>query len=367
MQPPSKAIQQCPLGSGPDVVSRGSRDIEIYARYEALLDLSSKARACSSIADLACCISANWRYCANVLTWRLIVRGEDELHVIDFDGGETRISNPAMEALAVAEREFLNRNIPRRLRQNDIDVLLPKLSGHLVTGSVREIIVLPMNSGGRGLQVLAIIGVGPSPASPIDLKFIEAVGNILSGELSYIITASRLTQALEQQANQDALTGIPNRRNFETRLDLHWRDSMRKHEPISLLMIDIDNFKRYNDHYGHLAGDNCLRTVARALSAAVLRPMDFCARYGGEEFVVILPNTPLLGAGVIGRRLIAAIRNLAIEHVANGDRKTASISIGASAIVPTASNSCRDLLAAADKALYLAKNSGRDKLCELAA
>jgi diguanylate cyclase (GGDEF)-like protein len=165
---------------------------------------------------------------------------------------------------------------------------------------------------------------------------------------------------LELQAATDGLTGIPNRHRFDTALEQEWARHRRTGLPLSIALIDADFFKDFNDEYGHLAGDECLRTVARAIRASVRRPNDFCARFGGEEFVVILPNTDEVGAKRVAELIRAHVRTLAIPHALSTVSPYVTVSIGLSTTIPEADRSHLDFLHDVDMALYRAKEAGRD-------
>lgn len=165
---------------------------------------------------------------------------------------------------------------------------------------------------------------------------------------------------LRYLANLDGLTQVANRRCFDAALQQQWVELSVAQEPLSLLLVDVDHFKPYNDVYGHLAGDDCLRQVAQALQQSVKRPTDLVARYGGEEFVILLPRTPGVGAERVATIILREILNLEIPHSqsAVGDRVT--VSIGISSIVPQPDISTETLIATADKALYHVKQTGRN-------
>jgi diguanylate cyclase (GGDEF)-like protein len=167
---------------------------------------------------------------------------------------------------------------------------------------------------------------------------------------------------LDQLARLDGLTGIPNRRALDEWLAGEGARALRQRQSVSLLMIDIDDFKRYNDFYGHLEGDTCLKVVAKTLSESLLRTTDFVARYGGEEFVVVLHDTDLEGARIVAERLKDAIDALAIPHQMASAVKHVSISLGVASQVPGADRTIEDLLQAADQALYRAKALGRHRV-----
>jgi two-component system cell cycle response regulator len=165
---------------------------------------------------------------------------------------------------------------------------------------------------------------------------------------------------LEQLVILDSLTQVANRRKFDDYLEQEWQRSVRSQQPLSLIMFDIDFFKRYNDHYGHQTGDICLIKIAQSVQATVHRTTDLVARYGGEEFAVVLPNTSLSGAIVIAEQIQQAIKALAIPHGCSDVSPIVSISLGVVSLVPTALGSPKQLIASADRALYTAKQQGRD-------
>lgn len=168
--------------------------------------------------------------------------------------------------------------------------------------------------------------------------------------------------SLQKLSAIDVLTGIANRRSFDETLKKEWHRTMRADKPISLLMIDIDFFKLYNDHYGHQGGDDCLKKVVNGLQANLHRETDFLARYGGEEFSVILPETELQGALKVAEEMRQAIRALRIEHAKSKVDKFVTISIGVSSVIPLQSMVPEILITAADQALYKAKEDGRDQV-----
>lgn len=172
---------------------------------------------------------------------------------------------------------------------------------------------------------------------------------------------ARATGILEGLVNLDGLTQIANRRCFDARLELEWKRLSRSQQPLSLLLFDVDYFKKYNDCYGHQLGDQCLSKIAQAVQGVVFRPPDLVARYGGEEFVVILPNTNQEGALLIAQRIHLAIQDLGIEHRASTISDLVTISIGLSATIPTYDRSPTVLIAQADQALYRAKEEGRNR------
>lgn len=166
---------------------------------------------------------------------------------------------------------------------------------------------------------------------------------------------------LQLLASLDGLTGIPNRRSLDDRFEMEWKRALRTQTPLALLMIDLDHFKQFNDLHGHHEGDQCLQTVARALSSRVRRPEDFVARYGGEEFAILLPHTELEGACTLAEELRATIFNLSIEHRGNRP-EWVTVSIGCSVCKPFLGQVQFELLQLADAALYSAKQAGRNRV-----
>jgi diguanylate cyclase (GGDEF)-like protein len=170
-----------------------------------------------------------------------------------------------------------------------------------------------------------------------------------------------MAQSLQHLALRDGLTGIANRRQFDLALDSEVQRANRIGKTLSLLMIDADYFKSFNDHYGHVAGDACLRRIAEALHALGKRPADLVARYGGEEFVILLPDTDQAAAFAIALGLLNAVRALALPHAA-ADRGIVTISIGMVTLVAPVVIVTHTLIELADQALYAAKVAGRDRI-----
>jgi diguanylate cyclase (GGDEF)-like protein len=163
--------------------------------------------------------------------------------------------------------------------------------------------------------------------------------------------------ALEQLATRDGLTGLANRRCFDDTLHAEWTRAMRQKQPLSLLMVDVDNFKAYNDAHGHLGGDECLKRIASAVSGE-MRANDLVARYGGEEFAVILPNQSLKGAAIVAERIRCRVEKLQVP----GKAQHVTVSIGAATAIASHDTDASQLVAIADAALYRAKHMGRNRI-----
>ncbi|MCF5889260.1 GGDEF domain-containing protein [Aeromonas veronii] len=170
-----------------------------------------------------------------------------------------------------------------------------------------------------------------------------------------------LLRQLDQLAKQDPLTGVANRRHFNIELDRALAHSQESGAPLSLILIDVDYFKRFNDHYGHQVGDMCLKEVAQALNRAVRTPSDLVARYGGEEFVLLLPNTDRQAAASVAQRLQDGLASLQLEHLASDVAPWVTVSQGIASNV--SGEGASQLLERADQALYRAKESGRNQFC----
>ena len=223
---------------------------------------------------------------------------------------------------------------------------------NLIDGAIEAEAFFPnMGESGRWLHLTA------AALRDSTGKVIGAIETLLD------ITEERKAQAeLERLASRDGLTGVANRRHFDETLAAEWKRARREARGLTLLMIDVDHFKRYNDTYGHPAGDLALKQVAGALELEMHRPGDLVARYGGEEFAVIMPTTGNGGADIVAGRILARIRTVAIPH-SGGEGGLLTLSIGIAALTPDGQSNPEALVAAADAALYQAKHSGRNRFC----
>jgi len=172
---------------------------------------------------------------------------------------------------------------------------------------------------------------------------------------------SAANQRLETLAHQDGLTGIANRRAFDHVIEREIARALRSHEPLSVGLVDVDHFKAYNDRYGHLAGDECLRKVSAAIARSCRRGTDFAARYGGEEFALLLPDTPADGALKVVETARHEVAAIAIPHEASSTAQVVTISAGVATFLPEQDKSAAALVARADQALYRAKHLGRNR------
>jgi two-component system chemotaxis family response regulator WspR len=176
------------------------------------------------------------------------------------------------------------------------------------------------------------------------------------------ILLEELNMKLLQLANLDGLTGLANRRYFNERYAEEWARAARNKKPVALIMLDVDRFKSFNDHYGHLGGDDCLKQIAAAIKNMMSRPGDLVARYGGEEFIVLLPDTALDGAAYLAEKIRIAVEKRAIPHEVSDISPYVTISLGVAGIIPDPGTDPNTLIELADQCLYRAKNLGRNQI-----
>lgn len=204
-----------------------------------------------------------------------------------------------------------------------------------------------------GLTLGAVDFISKPPSAPV-----------VAARVRTHLRLKEMSDALRHAATTDALTGIANRRYFDETLAREWARAHRTHKPLSLLLIDIDCFKAYNDRYGHQGGDTCLALVASAIRACAFRPGDLAARYGGEEFTLLLPDSAETDARQVAMRLLAAVGALALPHATSPVADHVTLSVGMSVYDPNrhrAEASPVTLISAADQALYAAKRAGRNR------
>lgn len=185
---------------------------------------------------------------------------------------------------------------------------------------------------------------------------------VLQSRIKILMQLKQSQDQLARSARVDGLTQVNNRREFERSIETEWRRAQRSKRNLVLIMIDIDHFKTFNDHYGHLAGDGCLRTVAQTIKASAQRAQDMVCRYGGEEFAVILPDTDMEGARLIAERIRAAVADLKIQHAKSDSGNIVTISAGLASISPSQGMTPHELISLADQGLYEAKSKGRNQV-----
>jgi len=243
-----------------------------------------------------------------------------------------------------------------------LDIIMPNMDGYEVLAHLKN------TEETRSIPVIFITGLGRNEDEEKGLLL--GASDYISKPFSPTVVKLRIQNQI-QIINQmdmvrnlsmiDPLTCIPNRRNFDYRLTLEWNHSIRNKTPLSILLIDLDMFKIYNDTYGHLQGDAALKTAAAAVTGSLKRSIDFAARWGGEEFAVLLPNTDYSSAYEIAERIRA---NIEEARVPCGDEAASRIttSIGLNTITPTSDCSVNNFIKEADEALYCAKRTGKNRV-----
>ena len=258
-----------------------------------------------------------------------------------------------------------------------LDVLLPDIDGFEVAKQIRALergenwsAIIFLSSMSEDEDVARGIEAGGDdylmkPVSEVVLKAkIRAMRRLVEMQRALVDVSRQLNVAnkeLQRLSITDGLTGIANRRMFDEMLSREWRRCARMQKPLSLIMVDIDYFKQYNDNYGHQMGDACLKQVAEQVSRSASRPGDLATRYGGEEFALILGETDSNGAKWVANHIRQHVADLKLEHPASPSHFL-SVSCGVSTVVPGDKLSLETLLKTADHALYMAKTQGRDQV-----
>jgi diguanylate cyclase (GGDEF)-like protein len=262
-----------------------------------------------------------------------------------------RWNEPAVGAAEIAPSDCwgLRRGQPHRIEDVAIDVVCDHVRGAAVTSYS----CLPLAAQGETLGLLYIEHpLGPDAVSGADLR-------TLTETIALSLSNLRLRDRLRNQSVRDPLTGLFNRRYLEESLQVEYERARRAEEPISLLMLDVDHFKHFNDQFGHEAGDEVLKNLGDMLKRGV-RKGDVACRYGGEEFMLVLPRTSVEGAAIVAEKIRGAAHNLDVaHHGAPLGAITVSVGVGT---YPIAADTPRDLIDAADQALYTAKRLGRDRV-----
>jgi diguanylate cyclase (GGDEF)-like protein len=260
-----------------------------------------------------------------------------------------------------------------------LDIVMPGMDGFEVAQRIRQlekdgewtpIIFLSARTSDEDLERGIAVGGDDYLAKPVSeavLKAkVRAMQRIAQMRYSLLVLTRKLDDAnreLTRISSFDGLTGIANRRTFDSTLLREWRRSARVASPLSLLVIDVDCFKQFNDAYGHQVGDECLKAVARSLSCGTRRPADLVARYGGEEFAAVLPDTDQEGATSVAESMRRSIEELAITHRHSSAAPVVTISVGIATTTPDRADDggFASLLKCADQALYGAKRNGRNR------
>jgi diguanylate cyclase (GGDEF)-like protein/PAS domain S-box-containing protein len=285
----------------------------------------------------------------------LVENALDGIITID-SKGVIQTFNPASEKIfGYSAGEILGKNISQLMPEPDSSQHDEYLEKYLRTGITNVI--------GFSREVVGLRKNGES--FPLEINVNEMTWQEKSefvGIVRDVTQRRQLEEKLKRLSVLDGLTGIGNRRLFDETLDKEWKRAIRDQLPLSLILLDIDFFKLYNDSYGHQGGDTCLKQVATALAQCSQRPADLVTRYGGEEFAVILPETNQEGASNLAEAIRSSIENLKIEHNKNTASSYVTVSSGVSVMTPNRGALCEQLISNADKALYQAKENGRNQV-----
>ncbi len=244
-----------------------------------------------------------------------------------------------------------------------LDVEMPGMDGYAICRILKE------GSNTSNIPIIFVTAVEGSQAETkgFELGAVDYITKpystpVVRARVKTHVQLKKQMKLFENMAFLDGLTGIANRRQFDQELEKEWRRMMRQNAPLSLLLMDIDYFKKFNDHYGHAAGDDCLRLVAQTVARIIKRPGDLVARYGGEEFAIILPNTNESGAYAVAEAMRFAVDRLKLTHVTSLVTDHVTISLGLTSDIPERQANLQDFVNRADHALYQAKSSGRNRV-----
>jgi len=290
----------------------------------------------------------------------VVENSRDAIILGDLDGSQTYVS-PGVKALTGWEPKDLIGRLSRELIHPadvvEVELAMRALRAGSEGGTLEY---RARRRDGEYFWVEGSLRVYRDPATGMPIGFLNIVRDISERKRSeeHLQSAYR---AMESLVVVDALTGISNRRRFDEALATEWRRALREGDKLSLLLIDADHFKRYNDTYGHVRGDSCLKQIAEAALDIVLRPGDLVARYGGEEFAVVLPGTDEIGAKAVAEDICQAVRNRRLPHEGNAPG-IVTVSVGVATVIPVRGKSPQDLIESADQALYRAKGRGRNRV-----
>ncbi len=260
----------------------------------------------------------------------------------------------------------LNRALSNKPDLILLDILMPDMNGYDV------LLALKNSDVTRSIPVIFITGLSSTNdeergfmLGAVDYITKPFVNSIVRARVKTHLQIVKQIRTIERLGMIDALTDIPNRRLFDSQLKNEWAHALRDGTTISVMMIDADKFKNYNDTHGHPKGDALLQLLPRVFSASIRRGTDLVARIGGEEFAVLLPNTSLTAATQIAEQMRVAVENSIFPPDGEGNPTYVTISIGVAACLPTAKSEITDLMAKADIALYTAKRKGRNQVCSI--
>jgi diguanylate cyclase (GGDEF)-like protein/PAS domain S-box-containing protein len=281
---------------------------------------------------------------------------------IDWDSKQFAYIGPQIEALlgwAPSSWESVG-DWASRMHPEDRDWVVDFCVAQSQAGVDHEADYRALTHDGRYVWIRDVVHVVRRPDGTVDslIGFMFDISERKRTEQQLV----SLQKEMEELSFRDGLTGVANRRRFDAIIELEWSNARRNRQPLSLLMMDIDYFKQYNDRYGHLEGDTCLKHVARVLGSAATRARDLLARFGGEEFVLVLPETDEAAAGKLAERCRGLVLAEQIPHESSPIGSVLTLSIGAGTVIPGHDDELRPFIDAVDKCLYQAKQQGRNRI-----
>lgn len=244
-----------------------------------------------------------------------------------------------------------------------LDIIMPDISGFDVLKALKD------DPDLKDIPIIIITGLDNEEdeekgllMGAVDYIFKPFKNAIVLARVRTHIQIVQYIRMIEHLNRMDPLTGIPNRRCFNERMVIEWKRAIRENKPVSLMMIDVDKFKNYNDTYGHPQGDALLQAISKLFVSIARRPLDVAARLGGEEFGILLPDTPADIANVMAEKVRVQVENTSIPLANRSSLTSITISIGVTSLVPTELSKIEDFIARADANLYTAKKTGRNRV-----
>jgi diguanylate cyclase (GGDEF)-like protein/PAS domain S-box-containing protein len=294
--------------------------------------------------------------------FRLLAEASEDVVILSDLNGNRRYVSPAVRSvLGWDPDEMVGQNYTQIVHPDDVATLASLMQTCLEEKPAGVLTCRCRRKDGTYIWMEASIRLHRDEVSGMAVGFVNVVRDITSRKAAEE-ELDRAFRLVENQAMVDGLTGIANRRRFDETMDREWRRGMRDHTPLSLLMIDVDHFKLYNDIHGHISGDACLREIASAAQGVLHRSSDLLARYGGEEFIVVLPSTDSDGAQLLAEQIRSAVELRSLPHAGNPPHSVITVSIGCATNILNYDTPRNSLLQAADDALYVAKSAGRNRI-----
>jgi diguanylate cyclase (GGDEF)-like protein len=335
-------------------------DAQGSVRYDALLNLIEEIQKRRFIKEVVLVVAAQWKSCVNLDNWRMLCVYEKQCVLISVAGQNTQVLELGLDQLARYDEKIWRESIPSELRGAALEAIRDVLPEELSPAPGQTLLTLPVQHGYTTTAVLSVLS-STSGFDEMDRKFIALVASVTATRIVGMLAEQILSRErnelivkLGQLAVTDSLTGVANRRGADAALSYEIVRSRRYSEPLSLVLFDIDHFKKVNDAHGNAVGDKVLSAVAATVQK-LLRNTDKIARWGGEEFLVILPHTDMDQAFQTAERVRAAIR----DHQDLPCQIT--VSLGVAGLSET--DTLQQIVDRADRGLYQAKKSGRNQTC----